>query len=753
MILGRLYGPADLFFQSEPWSRVAAEHGITGARNPILSDLAFANLPWRAAVREAFANGRLPFWNRFVLGGSPLLSASQSGIFHPSTWLGLWLPLPLSWTFSCTFTLFLALLSAFLFFRDFGLDATPAMIGAIGWGFSTYVVFWNGWSIGPSTATFPLLLLGLRRLARGSGSSGVALTAAALWLSASGGHPESLLHAAAAGGVYFLWELAGIRRARVTSRMGAALGAGALALLLAGPFLFPLIEAIPHSAEFQTRRAASQKSAGTQSVHLDEAVRRALPDLLPFAHGIYGRSPVQAGRNDGSGMPLGYGGALLFPLVLIALGGRVPRGRVLFGAFLVAGLGYGASAPGLLDLTQRLPGFALALNYRLVFLASIGLAGLAAFGAQALGEGGAGVRLAKASGFCAAALFAGFLLSRPVFAARGLPPRFVWTGLALEIAPLLLLVFAGIPSGPTGRRLAGIALVLLVAQRGLELGGIYPTVPASALAPRLPTLESLARGAEPARIVAADSIFRPNAAALYALEDVRGYESVVLDRFADTYPLWCHPQFASFNRVDGLDRPFLCFLNARFGVAAPADRPPPGWTERARGPDLEILENHCALPRAFVPRALRHQPDPVLRLAEMARAIDFSEVAWLSRPGAAQEKNGTGDLSLRSLGPDLIVSARMTSRALIATSLPDWPGWRAEEGALALPLETVNHAFVGVWLEPGVHSVRLTYRPPGWTQGVAAALCAVGIAAALALARRSRNRTPRGSASGAPPPS
>ncbi len=103
----------------EPWSRMAARSGVARIANPILSDLAFANLPWRAAVREAIANGRFPFWNRFVLGGTPLLAAAQAAIFHPSTWLGIFLPVPLSWTFSCTFTLFLALLD-----RDSSSSAT-----------------------------------------------------------------------------------------------------------------------------------------------------------------------------------------------------------------------------------------------------------------------------------------------------------------------------------------------------------------------------------------------------------------------------------------------------------------------------------------------------------------------------------------------------------------------------------------------------------------------------------------------------
>ncbi|HEY6146484.1 MAG TPA: hypothetical protein VIZ69_02265, partial [Thermoanaerobaculia bacterium] len=239
MLLGRLYGPADLLAASPPWS--AAATGPPAAVNSILSDLAFASLPWRAAVRDAFANGRFPFWNRFVLGGNPLLAAAQASIFHPSTWLGILLPVPLSWTFSCAFTLFLGLLAGWLYFRDLALPPAAAMIGAAGWGLSTYLVFWNGWSVGPATATFPLLLLGLKRLARG-GERGVSITVAALLLSLAGGHPESLFHGVAAAGLVFAGEL--VARSRSGRRhagraLGGALAAGALAILLSGPQLFP----------------------------------------------------------------------------------------------------------------------------------------------------------------------------------------------------------------------------------------------------------------------------------------------------------------------------------------------------------------------------------------------------------------------------------------------------------------------------------------------------------------------------------
>ena len=84
----------------------------------------------------------------------------------------------------------------------------------------------------------------------------------------------------------------------------------------------------------------------------------------------------------------------------------------------------------------------------------------------------------------------------------------------------------------------------------------------------------------------------------------------------------------------------------------------------------------------------------------MAEAKDFADVAWLDHAETSGEENGTATVVAREIGPDLLLTADVRSRALVATSEPDWPGWRAESGGRELPLTTVNHAFVGLWLAP-----------------------------------------------------
>jgi hypothetical protein len=436
-------------------------------------------------------------------------------------------------------------------------------------------------------------------------------------------------------------------------------------------------------------------------------------------------------------MPLAYAGSLLFPLALLAAAGGpdARRGRSLFLGFAVAGLLFGASAPGLLDLAALLPGFSLARNYRLVFLAGLGLSGLAAFGAAEVERRRRGLLLACAA--TALLLCGSFLLARGVLRERALPEAFVRFGLAAELVPVLLLAAAAAMSAKTWR-IAGVAVALLAAQRAVEMGGTYPTLPASTLAPPLPTLSALPREGEPYRVAGVADVFRPNASALYGLEDVRGYESIGLDRFAETYPLWCEGQWASFNRIDHLDAPFLGYLNVRFAIASPGAAPPKGWLEKARGPEMALFENLGVLPRAFAPRRVLFEPDASRRVEAMKAASDFGRDCWVSSAGAARE-NGHARLSVLADGCDLRLDAAAEAPVLVATSVPDWPGWRVDVDGRPIASVTVNHAFVGFWLPQGRHEVRLTYRPASFRWGLAAFALGLAACAGIALARRRLN--------------
>jgi hypothetical protein len=204
--------------------------------------------------------------------------------------------------------------------------------------------------------------------------------------------------------------------------------------------------------------------------------------------------------------------------------------------------------------------------------------------------------------------------------------------------------------------------------------------------------------------------------------------------------------------VDDLTRPFLSFLNARYAIAEPAAPEPAGWKVIGQTREGRIFENAGALPRAFVPARVRIQPDAKRRLEEMAGATDFADTVWLGRSphrGLVEtpltltlfpraERGETAKLRIREIGTDLLIEANLRERALVATSVPDWPGWRASSGGRAVELATVNHAFVGFWLPSGVHVVRLRYLPSSFLLGVALSAAAVVVSLFIFVFTRRR---------------
>ena len=488
--------------------------------------------------------------------------------------------------------------------------------------------------------------------------------------------------------MYFAWELFRRRGPAAGRAIGAALAAGVLALLLAGPQLFPLLEAIPHSAEYRFRRAAlarrrrapgraaarggaaaAARPASVRPRHLRKEPRpgrapRRLRDaprlrgrraLSPGAPGVDGPAPAHARPGDLPRVP-GRG-----PRVRRELS-RTSRRDV-----AVAGL---RPRPELPARVSRRPGAGRPGRSR-------GRAPRDAGRRRA--RSGARRRRLRGPSFsgrsCSRCPCSAREASRP--ALRGRASRSSWS-------PLLVLARWRAWRASPGARLAAAALALLVAQRFLEMRGTYPTLPASTFAPPLPTLAAIPPGSEPRRVVATRGRPASQRRRALRLEDVRGYESLVLDRFADTYPLWCEAQPASFNRVGDLVPP-VSLVPERALRDRRAGRPGAGGLARARARagDDDLREPAGAAPglRAS-PAAPRGRPGT--RGSRPWRARRISARPRGSRAGAPPaEENGAAALRLRAVGPGSRDLGGGFRRAFVATSLPDWPGWVAEEGERA----------------------------------------------------------------------
>ncbi|HEX9148725.1 MAG TPA: YfhO family protein [Thermoanaerobaculia bacterium] len=742
MVTAGVYAPLDIAYQAPPLAAHREELGIRGTRSPILGDVVTQFIPFRKAVRDAVKNGRLPLWNRFALAGEPLLANTQPAVLHPGTLIGFLLPLAQAWTFEMSLRYFLALLSMYLFLRDLGCREMPSLLGAVGWCFSDYLVFFAGWQHSAAAPPIPFLLLALRRLVREPGDRSVALTVVALLLVVTAGHPETLLHGVAAAGVYFLFELVFAGPGRRLRPLLLSLVAGALALGLSAVLLLPLVEALPHTAEHFFRSGIYAHL--DKSVSVAESLRRSIPDVVPYAFGVsgHGRSAI------GFGEPAAYAGAVVLPFAIVGL---FSRRREKWPLLLIAfvGLAMWARLPVVTDAIASLPLFDIGLNERMVFLGALGISALAGLGAERFLERD-GISLLSATLATVAVVLLLHREVRPTLIRLEMDPAFLRDRLLAEVIPLVLLAIVAAISLPRKRTTPVLfsALVILLLQRRLEAGDLYPTFPNRAFYPDLAVLDPIPRH-EPWRFTATGYQFIPNIAALYELEDVRGYEAMTFLPLTWTFPLWCVPQPIWFNRVDDPTTPFLAFLNVRWVLASADWTPPRGWKALAEGDGTRLFENPRALPRAFVPRMLRAFPDPEQREA-LGSIGDFAERGVVDDAGpdwpvGEWRANGVATVRIDSYQPqrlDLAVDAR--SKAVVGTSIPRWPGWRLEIDGVRAPLFTYNAAFLGFAVPAGSRRAVLRYLPDAFLAGYAisaatAAVCVVTIAARRRRPARARS--------------
>jgi hypothetical protein len=287
------------------------------------------------------------------------------------------------------------------------------------------------------------------------------------------------------------------------------------------------------------------------------------------------------------------------------------------------------------------------------------------------------------------------------------------------------------------RSFAIALLALVLVERVNEDGDFYPALEKRVFYPRVPLLASIPRDA---RFTGAGSALIPNNAALYELQDARGYQAMTFRRLYETYPLWSRYQRAWFNAVDDLSKPFLSFLNVRYALAHVTVPVPESWAIRAVDRDTRLLENTRVQPRAFVPQRIRYVRADAMN--EMKDATDFASTAWIETNAYEPHDapNGPGHVTLRRKGLEYELDATMQRAGWIVIAETHWPGWRAYVDGKAVRPHYANHAFLGVHVPAGAHRVRLVYLPESFTRGRGISAVALLVALLLVAGRAWRSR-------------
>ncbi len=278
-----------------------------------------------------------------------------------------------------------------------------------------------------------------------------------------------------------------------------------------------------------------------------------------------------------------------------------------------------------------------------------------------------------------------------------------------------------------------------MAQRVVEEGNIYPSVPRHQFYASVPLIDAIPR--DPLhRVIGVDNIFIPNISGMYGLEDIRGYDSMRLGRYEATFPMWCPDSKRNYRDVHDLSRPFLSFLGVRHAIIRTSMDPPEGWRVIFEDRGSRLLENSRAIPRVFVPRHIRYIDNPDTALEEMKQETDFANVAWIYTndlpPHTAP--NGEAQLNVRRIGTRYEIETNSTTDSRIVITESSWPGWRAYIDGRRVKMQLANHAFLSVGIPAGKHEVRVVYLPTPFVQGRAISLATLVLLAIAAIVYRSR---------------
>lgn len=733
LLTGAVYGPVDLPYETEPLSALKSDVGIGQGHNGVLSDLYTQMIPWRKAVQYSYAHHRWPLWNRFTLSGDILAPAAQAAAYSPLTLIACLLPVAQSLTFTAAIFFFVSGLGAFLLARDLGCREAAAMIAAAGWMYSTSLAFFILWSIGGAWAWFLFVLLGARRVSRSPSVDSAAVLVFGFTMLLLAGHPETAAHVVLIAGAYMIFHLF-VTRGRIIPATVATVSAGLLALALCAVYVLPILEAAPQTIEHEFRK--NVYSNMPHGLNPQESLAHFAVDLLPFLH-IRNWKLEKVEHVD-------YGtagaGSIVLTLSLYALWRRKSREVPFFGALLVLGLLASANWAPLMTLLGKLPLLDMMLNDRLAYAAAASFSILAALAVEELARR-EGDSLFSTISAILLVLLAGatYWFVRHQFVDDWIPPWGQYK-IAAELGGLGCLAALSLFRGKARFRCVVPAILgLLVLQRTMSEGNVYPTIPQRAAYPHMPLFDRLTAIREPFRIVGEGMTLIPGTSALYELEDVRGYEAMTFQRYFETYAFWCVHQGVFFNRVDDLSKPFLSFLNVRYAVTRVSAIVPDGWHEVARFRTAKLLENTRVMERAFLPRRVRFGLSREQELVEMAVEKDFGDRAWIDAPLGFQERsNGGGTIQLSREGEGLQIAADMESDGWLVISEPAWSGWRTYIDGRRVGWHVANHAFIGVMVPRGRHTVRVTFLPASFVTGRAITLAAIAGVMAVVMVRRAK---------------
>jgi len=788
---GKTLIPFDNLYSFEPWKSYATQLGVGVPHNLLLSDLLLENYAWKGFILEALRARQLPFWNPYLFAGLPFLAAGQHSALYPLSIIYYIFPLPQAYGYFTVLHLFLAGLFLYIYGRVLGLSRWSGLLAGITYAFSLFMVVSVVWPQTIATVAWLPLILVLVELAFRAQESKPPKSplpyllggALALGVNFLAGHAEFSYLVLLVTGFYTLCRLASLWWGGRDKRRVLYLGLGVMAMVilglgLGGVQLLPLYELVT--------RSFRQDSAGYREIigwaypkrqiitflapnffgnpahhgYFDLLSRKSVPITLNFLGqptdtifwGI--KNYVEAGS---------YVGILPLLLAIVALFGRRSRYLWIFVSLALLSLLFAFGTPLYAILFYTLPGYRqLHTPFRWIFPYTLSLAILTGLGADrlakesgksprligwlALSMGGIGLLLTalvflQPGSFIPLAerLLMASQKAQEAFASGSILLSYEWLNLAhlalFSAGSGLIIVLAYFTLKRRGWQL--LAVFILVCDLFIIGRGFNPAVDPELIDFTPPSVTFLQSDPDLFRFTTfntpGEKTFNANVGMFSCLYDIRGYDSIIPQQYAQFMGLIEEQNELLYNRIaplyeySSLDSPLLDLLNVKY-VITTRHIPNPGYT-LVYDDEVRIYRNDNYLPRAFVvPEAKVIEDEEARR--EALQVFDPRVYVILEEEPPTPEEG----LSRSRVGlPKVAITEYTINQVMLDVEMvePGWllltdsyfPGWKAydkvvEESEEELKIYRADGNFRAVFLEPGKHTVRFKYSPFSFKLGL-----------------------------------
>jgi len=748
------------------WRRV-----LFGAQVFFWHDVSMAYMPLRKLAQDAIASGQLPVWAPEIGCGFPVLAEGQAGVFYPLHIIG-YLGLPYYHAYSAYVFIHCALAAIFMAWlcRRLGMGWAAGVIGGLIYGYSGFFITRVLYiTVLEAAAWLPLIVCCVHSGLTTGNIRWFVGGAMAMAMAILAGHPQIVLYEAIVVVLVVLFYLSGIWRLSHPLRVRVKRSLVVVAVVL-------ILGAGVAAAQLLPTRALAQfggRRAEVTPAYLRELAmtpRNLAYMVHPYIFGSAANHTYFGG--DHYYEVCGYAGALALPLAILGL--CYWRRRTKWFALFVVIMGFGmalANQNPLYELLPSVPGLNLFRGPgRWLFVSTLGIAMLAAMGAEALRErrpqagrllawlsgaglGGmlvvsVGVRCLQAplTTLLAAQLRGRDLTAGEIAIRAQVKYQFICDRLSIGDTfwfilglGLLALVICGLWSvkgkGQSGK--CSILLCLALAAELFVFGDHYNGVCNPTYYTEKPYLaRQIANDARWGRVYSDARLFkidfkgpdyrgcssgdvspyfaeretlRPNRPALWGLHCADGQYGLVPQRHYDL--LEGYVQEALAGKRGSVEHPLtiLRMLGVRY-LLVPADDPPAGVIPdgATAGPIATKLLD--GMPRCWVPQEIitcRSGGEALARIIDE----DFDPARQVVVEGMDEPMlQGSGQVIVISEVPALVrLKADMQSRGLVVLNDAYNPNWQATIDGQRTPVLVANYILRGLVVPEGEHLVEFRY--------------------------------------------